>query len=125
MVNKVILIGNVGRDAETRQAGNTKVASFTLATSETYKDRNGERRVETEWHNINAWGGLSEVCERFVKKGMMVYVEGRLKSEKYKDKDGVERVAVKIVADTLKMLSYPKDEGAATAQVEDDRDLPF
>lgn len=121
MVNKVILIGNVGRDAETRQAGTTKVSSFTLATSETYKDR--KRREETEWHNINAWGGLSDVCERFVKKGMMVYVEGRLKSEKYKDKDGVEKVAVKIVADTLKMLSYPKEEGASSAQVNDD--LPF
>ena len=81
MINKVILVGNVGKDPEVRHLENgTAVASFSLATSETYKDRDGNRQTRTEWHNIVLWRGLADVVEKYVKKGQMLYIEGRLTS---------------------------------------------
>ena len=106
-INKVILVGNVGKTPEVRQVGENKVASFTLATTEKFKDRE-----ETEWHNIVVWGKQAEVVEKYVDKGTQLYVEGRIKTEKY-TKDGQDKFIVKIYASTLQLLG--KREGQQTS----------
>ena len=126
-LNKVMLIGNVGRDPEVRYlegnnpgAQGRKVATFTLATSERFRDRNGETRENTEWHNIVAWGQPADVCERFVRKGTQLYIEGRLRTRKYTDRQGMEKYTTEINVDTLQLLgrrdnadggsAYPSDQ---------------
>lgn len=106
-VNKVILIGNLGKDPEIRRLENgTVVASFPIATSETYTDKStNERREITDWHNVVVWRGLAEVVEKYVRKGSKLYVEGKLKSRSYQDKEGVTRYITEIVADEITMLS--------------------
>ena len=106
-VNKVILIGNLGRDPEVRHLENgAVVANFPIATSETYKDRNsGERVSQTEWHNIVVWRGLAEVAEKYLKKGNSVYIEGKLKTRNWEDKDGNKRYVTEVVCNELLMLS--------------------
>lgn len=105
-VNKVILVGNTGADPEVRYLdGGTAVASIRLATSETYKNKNGERITQTEWHSIVLWRGLAEITEKYVKKGMQLYIEGRLRTRSWDDKDGNKRYTTEIVADNMKMLS--------------------
>ena len=110
-INKVILVGNLGKDPEVRYLeGGTAVANFTLATSETFKDRNsGERKTNTEWHNVVVWRGLAEIAEKFLKKGMQVYVEGKLRTRQWQDKDGNNRYTTEVVADTLQMLGRKDD----------------
>lgn len=104
-VNKVILIGNLGKDPEVRhlEGGVTKV-SFPLATSETYKDKSGNKIEHTEWHNIIVWRGLAEVAEKYLKKGNSVYIEGKIKTRTWEDKDGNKRYSTEIIADDLTML---------------------
>ena len=106
-VNKVILIGNLGKDPEVRHLENgTAVANFSMATSESYKDRNsGERKTITEWHNIVLWRGLAEVAEKYLKKGDQVYIEGKLKTRSWEDKDGNTRYTTEVVGDNMTMLS--------------------
>src|SRR5437879_10990297 len=88
-VNKVILVGRLGRDPETRYTGGGQaVANFSVATDESYKDKNGERQKRTEWHRITAWGKLAEICQQYLKKGTMVYIEGRIQSREWQDKEG-------------------------------------
>ena len=103
-----MLIGNVGRDPEVRyldgQSGNAKVATFTLATTERYRDRNGETRENTEWHNIVAWRSTADVVERFVKKGTQVYIEGRIRTRSWDDQNGNKRYTTEIIADNLQLL---------------------
>ena len=139
-VNRVILIGNLGKDPEVRtiETG-VKVATFSLATSESYKNKNGERIEQTEWHNIVAWRGLAEIVEKFLKKGNTVYIEGKLKTRSYEDKDKIKRYTTEIFVDNLKMLGGKRDENnnvstnnvATTAQsgiIENspiDDELPF
>lgn len=110
-VNKVILIGNLGKDPEVRSLDvNTKVASFTLATSESYTDRaTGERKELTDWHDIVAWRGLAEIAEKYLKKGMKIYVEGKLRRKSWQDKEGNTRYNTEIIADHLTILT-PKIE---------------
>lgn len=105
MINKVTLIGNTGGDPETRrlESGQT-VARFSLATNETYKDKEGNQHTNTEWHNIIAWGNLAEIVENNVRKGMLVFVEGKIKYRKYTDKDGIERNVTDIEAATIRRL---------------------
>ena len=117
-LNKVMLIGNVGRDPEVRYLeGNNpggqgrKVATFTLATSERFRDRNGETRENTEWHNIVAWGQPADVCERFVHKGTQLYIEGRLRTRKYTDRNGQEKYTTEINVDTLQLLGRRDGDG--------------
>jgi len=107
-VNKVILVGRLGGDPEvkTLESG-TKVAKFSLATTERYKDKEGNQQENTEWHNVVLWRGLADVTERYMKKGDQVYIEGRIKSRKWTDKDGVERYFTDIVADNMTMLGGP------------------
>lgn len=115
-VNKVILIGNLGKDPEIRllDAG-VKVASFTLATSETYTDRSsGEKKEHTDWHDVVVWRGLADVVENYLKKGMKVYIEGKLRKKSWQDKDGNTRYNTEIIADQLTILS-PKNEQIESA----------
>ncbi len=105
MLNKVMLIGNLGRDPEVRYLpSGDAVANFSIATSENWKDRNGQRQERTEWHNISMFGRLAEIAGQYLKKGSKVYIEGRIQSRKYTGKDGIERVAYDIVANEMKML---------------------
>lgn len=104
-----MLIGNVGRDPEVRyldgnSAQGTKVATFTLATSERYRDRNGELRENTEWHNIVAWRQSADVCEKFVRKGTQLYIEGRLRTRSYTDSTGAKKYTTEITVDNLQLL---------------------
>ena len=116
-LNKVMLIGNVGNDPEIRYLdsnpqgpqGNAKVASFRLATTERYRDRNGETRENTEWHNIVAWRSNADVIERFVHKGSQIYVEGRLRTRKWTDRDGKDRYTTEIQVDNLQLLGKRPD----------------
>lgn len=113
-LNKVTLIGNLGRDPEIRRTGEgIPVANFTLATTESYKDKSGNWVDQTEWHNIVAWRGLAERAEKAFKKGMQVYVEGKLTTRSWEDKDGNKRYTTEIVASTMFMLG--RKEGTATA----------
>jgi len=115
MVNKVILIGNVGKDPEVRQAGNSKVANFSLATSENYKDKQGNKQTKTEWHNITIWGNLASVVERFVKKGDKILLEGKVVTRSY-EKNGEKRYATDIVCSQMTMLGG----GSKTEKKEED-----
>jgi single-strand DNA-binding protein len=138
-VNKVILIGNLGKDPEIRVIeGGRKVANFSLATTESYKDKNGQRVDQTEWHNVSFWGPIADVIEKYLKKGSQIYVEGRIKTRSYEDKDKIKRYSTEIVGQNMTMLGGPKtaDSSAShekngsavpvgeTHQGEDD-DLPF
>ncbi len=104
-VNKVILVGNLGKDPEVRhlESGNS-VAHFTLATNEYYKDKQGNRVERTEWHNISAWRGLAELAEKYLKKGAQVYIEGKLRTRQYQDKDQQTRYITEIIADEISLL---------------------
>ena len=105
MINKAILVGNVGGEPEIRNLDNdAKVATFSLATSERYQDRNGQRQERTEWHRIVAWRGLAGIVEQYVHKGTKLYIEGKITYRQYKDKDGNDRYTTEIVADEMKML---------------------
>jgi len=114
-VNKVILVGRLGRDPETRYtSGGQAVANFTLATDESYKSRSGERQKRTEWHRIVLWGKLAEIAQQYLKKGMQVYIEGRIQTRQWEDKrDGQKRTTTEIVATTMKMLGSRGEAAAA------------
>jgi single-strand DNA-binding protein len=145
-VNKVILIGNLGKDPEVRHLENgAVVANFPLATSESYTDKKTGQRVEnTDWHDIVVWRGLAEVVEKYVKKGTKVYVEGKLKKRSWQDKEGNTRYSTEVVADELTILSradrpaegqsnHPYDQGETPKKPDqidkiidkDPDDLPF
>lgn len=148
-VNKAILVGRLGRDPETRYtSGGQAVANFTLATDETYKARSGERQKRTEWHRIVLWGKLAEIAQQYLKKGMLVYVEGRIQTRQWEDKrDGQKRQTTEIVGNVMRMLTsrgegtgigpgagrsadadvegmMPSDEPASGPEVTDE-DIPF
>ncbi|MEX1192798.1 MAG: single-stranded DNA-binding protein [Brumimicrobium sp.] len=145
-VNKVILIGNLGKDPEVRSLENgTKLARFPIATSESYTDKTtGERREITDWHNIVVWRGLAEIAEKYLTKGQKVYVEGKLKTRSWQDDAGITKYATEVIADNFTMLS-PKNENTTSTNspnyssqdtpqkpspmpqdsAEDDDDLPF
>lgn len=116
-VNKVILIGNLGKDPEVRHLENgAVVANFPLATSESYTDRNTGQRVEnTDWHDIVVWRGLAEVVEKYVRKGHKIYIEGKLKKRSWQDKEGNTRYTTEVVADELTMLNRPEGNPSAGA----------
>lgn len=104
-VNKVILIGNLGKDPEIISFDEVKKASFSLATTETHKTKDGQKIEETEWHNVICWRGLAEVAEKFLKKGTHLYVEGKIKSRVREDKEGNRKRVVEIVAENFKILN--------------------
>ena len=142
MINKVILIGNLGRDPEVRRLeSGAAVAKFSVATSESYKDKNDEWQKSTEWHDVVCWRNLAERAERDLKKGSLVYVEGKLTHRKWQDKEGNDRYSTEVLANTFRMMekretsafqggsSTPNQEKATTpatpAPAEGDDDLPF
>ena len=141
--NKVILIGNVGKDPEVRHLETgAAVASFTLATTERYKNRNGELQDQTEWHNIVCWRNLAELSEKYIKKGAQIFVEGKIRTRSWADQTGAKRYTTEIVADNIRLLdrkgavtgtpadmpvqAAPVSQPVYTAPVEDaSDDLPF
>lgn len=135
-VNKAILVGRVGKDPEVRQAGNNKVVSFSLATTENYKDKDGNKQSVTEWHNLTAWGKLAEIVGKYVQKGSELYIEGKIRTRIWDDKDGQKRYTTEIVADNIQMGRHAGEKQeqqqsntipANNAQVvnNDDDQLPF
>jgi single-strand DNA-binding protein len=109
-INKVILLGNLGKEPEMQiLEGNIAVAKFSLATSDAFKDRNGNLVSQTEWHTIVLWRGLAELAQKFLHKGSMVYIEGRLKTRSWEDKEGNKKFATEIVGDQLIMLDKRTD----------------
>ncbi|WP_455020384.1 single-stranded DNA-binding protein [Neisseria sicca] len=142
MLNKVILIGRLGKDPIVRYMPDGEaVCNFSVATSESWNDRNGQRQERTEWHNITMYRRLAEIAGQYLKKGSQVYLEGKIQSRKYQDKNGVERTAYDIIANEMKMLSGvnndgqqaqaetptpPRRQATPAAPVEDiDDDIPF
>jgi len=113
-VNKVILVGHLGKDPEVRYMPNGEaVANVTLATSETWKDKTGEKQEKTEWHNIVFYKRLGEIAGQYLKKGSLIYVEGRITTEKWQDKEGKDRYTTKIVANEMKMLGSKSSGGSS------------
>ena len=145
MLNKVLLIGRLGRDPEVRYMPNGEaVANFSIATDEKWKDQSGQQQTRTEWHNITMYRRLAEIAGQYLKKGSQVYIEGRIQSRKYTGKDGIERTAYDIIASEMKMLGgnsntsdgqsqeaakQPKrqtqESSQATPQNDIDNDIPF
>lgn len=114
-VNKVILVGNLGKDPEVRHLeGGAVVANFPLATTESYKDKTGQRNEQTEWHNIVVWRGLAEIAEKYLKKGMTIYIEGKLRTRSWDDKEGHKRYTTEIVGDTFTILSKKEHSQSST-----------
>ncbi len=118
-VNKVILVGNVGKDPEVRHLDTgVAVANFPLATSESYTAKNGDKVSNTEWHNIVLWRGLADVAEKWVKKGDQLYIEGKIRTRSYDDKEGNKRYMTEIYGDTMRMLgkkSSPSEQSSNTS----------
>jgi single-strand DNA-binding protein len=139
-VNKAILVGRLGKDPEVKYTqGGTPVAKFTLATNEVWKDQSGEKQERTEWHNIVAWSKLAEICGQYLNKGSRVYIEGRIQTRSWEDKEGNKRYTTEIRADNMVMLSGRGEEtrteksaaaaassegGSIEPEITDD-DIPF
>ena len=138
MVNKVILIGNVGGDPDVKYFNEgVAVARFSLATTEVYNNKNGERVSQTEWHNIVLWRNLAQIAEKYVKKGMTLYIEGRLRTRSWDDQNGIKRYTTEIYGDSMQMLSRKQESTEKTPEPpvptppvnlmnnDDSDDLPF
>jgi single-strand DNA-binding protein len=120
-LNKVMIIGRLGRDPEMKYTPSGRpVTTFTVATSRTWTTQDGEKRSETEWFNIVAWGGLAEICNQFLTKGRQVYIEGRLQSRKWEDSAGVQKSSVEIVASEMLMLGDRRERGPDNDNLFDD-----
>ena len=132
-VNKVILLGNLGRDPELKYTpSGSPVATFTLATNESWKDKDGNKQEHVEWHRIVAFGKLAEICGEYLRKGRQVYIEGSIRSRSFKDREGNDRTISEVRADNLVMVGRPEGggaEGARTAAEKppeySDEDIPF
>lgn len=120
-VNKVLIIGNAGKDPETKYTeSGTAVCTLTLATKHSWKEKDGQRQEKTEWHRVVFWGKLAEIVDKYVKKGSQVYVEGRIETRKWTDKNGNDKYTTEIVADQMQMLS-----GKPKTEVDNDDEVPF
>lgn len=132
-VNKVMLIGNLGKDPEFQMLeGGIPVAKFPLATTEAYKDKTGKTQSQTEWHTVVYWRGLAELAQKYLHKGSLIYVEGRLRTRSWEDKDGVKKFATEVVGDNLIMLekrsdgNYQSSDGSETFAADDTAgDMPY
>ena len=115
-VNRVILIGNLGKDPELRYTpSGAAVATFSLATTERYKDKDGNKQQKTNWHNVVAWRQLAEICGKFLHKGKQVYIEGKIQTRTYDDRDGNKKYITEIVADQMQMLGSKDDHGGQSS----------
>ncbi len=122
-VNKVILIGNLGRDPETRyMPDGGAVTNVSIATTESWKDKNGEKQEKTEWHRVAFFGKLAEIAGEYLKKGSQVYVEGRLQTRKWQDKDGQDKYTTEIIADRMQMLGSRQGMGGGERDAGGDRE---
>lgn len=130
-LNKAMIIGRLGQDPEVRHTqSNTAVATLSIATSERWKDKNGDLQEQTEWHRVTAWGRTAEICGEYLRKGSLVYIEGPLQTRKWEDKDGNERYTTEIKALSMQMLdsqgeSKPKPANEPAPIDDTDDDLPF
>ncbi|MES2628030.1 MAG: single-stranded DNA-binding protein [Bacteroidota bacterium] len=136
-VNKVTLIGNLGKDPEIRNYENGKLAKFSLATNERYTSKSGDKITKTEWHTIAVWGSLSEIAQKLLKKGSMIYLEGKLHNYSYPDKEGNKRYVTEVLAENFTLLNRMDGEPVAPAVREnleyettvapaaEESDLPF
>ena len=142
-VNKAILVGNLGSDPELRHTGSgTTVANFSLATSENFKNREGERQTRTEWHKVVAFGKLAEICGQYLQKGKQVYIEGRIQTRSWEDQSGNKKYTTEVIANQMVMLGRAgdgsgraggsesqevqnEDGGSQVPPADDDDDLPF
>ena len=126
-LNKVMIIGRLGRDPEMRYTPSGRpVTTFSVATSRTWTTSEGERKVETEWFNIVAWGSLAEICKQYLTKGQVVYVEGRLQTRHWDDNEGNKHTSVEIVANEMIMLSEKREaEDTLNAEISEDEEFPF
>ena len=117
-VNKVILVGTCGKDPETKYtAGGKAITNLSIATSESWKDKaTGEKKEQTEWHNLTFFDKLAEIAGEYLKKGSLVYVEGKLKTDKYKDKEGVERYSTKVIVNEMKMLGGKREDAKPSSR---------
>jgi single-strand DNA-binding protein len=114
-VNKVILVGHLGKDPEVRHLESGRsVANFSIATSETYKNKNGEKVTNTEWHNIVMWSPLAQIAEKYLKKGSLIYLEGKLTTRSYDDKDGNKRYVTEVVAQSMTMLGSKNSNSSSS-----------
>lgn len=144
MINKVILVGRLGKDPEIKStAGGNTVAKFSLATDERYTDKSGEKQERTEWHNIVVWGKLAEICGQYLRKGKLVYIEGSIRTDSWEDKEsGQKKYRTEIIGNTMKMLDKKGDDeggygggggysgarkssGSAPPPQDDDDEVPF
>lgn len=127
-LNKVMLIGHLGADPEIKAAGNSTVARLNIATSETWM-KDGQKQTKTEWHRVTVWGKLAEICGKHLAKGRQVYIEGKIQTRSYQDKDNQKRYATEIVASTVQFLGSASGSsssgGGAKASKEDDADFNF
>lgn len=115
-INKVILVGNLGKDPEVKYLeGGIAIAKFPLATTETIKDKSGNKQEQTEWHNIVLWRGLAEIAEKYLKKGQTIYIEGKIRSRSYDDKDGNKRYITEIVGETMQMIGKKPESSEQNA----------
>lgn len=115
-LNKAMIIGRLGADPEVRYTqSNTAVANLSVATTERYKDKNGEQQENTEWHRIVAWGRLAEICQEYLKKGSLAYFEGRIETRQWEDKDGQKKYTTEIKAFNMQMLDSRGDSGGSSA----------
>jgi single-strand DNA-binding protein len=136
MINKAIIIGRLGKEPETRymQDGGA-ITSFSVATDEKYKNKQGEQVQKTEWHRIVTFGKLAEICGQYLVKGKLVYIEGKIQTRQWENKDGVKQYTTEIVADTMKMLDGQKQDGQQGAKkqepaqgngaIDESDDIPF
>lgn len=127
-LNKVLIIGRLGRDPEMRYTPSGRpVTTFTIATSRSWNTSEGERRTETEWFNIVAWGSLAEICKQYLNKGQQVYVEGRLQTRQWEDSEGVKHSSTEIVANEMIMLGERRDANHASLDFEasEEDEFPF
>jgi len=135
-LNKVMVIGHLGRDPEMRYTPSGRpVTTFTVAVSRSWNTADGERRTETEWFNIVAWGNLAEICKQYLHKGQQVYIEGRLQTRRWEDKEGQKHTSVEVVANEMMMLGDRRDsnnhsqesdqDGESSEQIADEDEFPF
>ena len=108
-LNKVMIIGNLGRDPEVRQAGESPVANFSVAVTERFRNRDGQQQERTEWVNVVCWRRLAKIAQQYLRKGSSIYVEGKLQTRKWQDKDGNDRYTTEVVADNFQMLGGRRD----------------
>lgn len=124
MVNKLILVGRIGQDPEMKQLQNSSVTNFSVATSEKWTDQQGEKQERTEWHRVQAWGKLGEICAQYLKKGSLVFIEGKLRTRSWETQSGEKRYATEVIANSMQMLGSKSEEQGQAAEPQPRPNVP-